>query len=339
VRDVAYTERRDVCDDGITGVLGSFNGANSSNKDYSDKFGHEAISLQRVLNQLRSKLGYTVSLSKTGDQYVPAGYGGFSSVHLVEGGGKRMALKLWSNDAVMRLGMERLENIGKVHAKCAGISNSQYRLPIPAVISDGTAQGVVAPHMLMEYAPGRTLKQEIKHQRNGDAAPLIYRVMDVSRTTHAMHAAQVVHGDMKPQNLVAAEDATWIVDFDLARDYSKGFGSLQYDPDAPLICTPGAIAPEVFYDHIILPESDQYGLGLVLYEVATGVTPFKGMKQDAAIQAKNSSVKVKHKLLPGYPRAVKSVIRKACDRNPNKRFDTAGDFADALAEIVRKLSN
>src|SRR5262249_7262618 len=112
--------------------------------------------------------------------------------------------------------------------------------------------------------------------------------LQIVRALDAVHAAGVVHGDIKSDNFLVEQTATGdhvtLIDFGLARigaDAPAG----ENDADDRLISgTPEYMAPEVIRGEGCLPSSDLYGAGVILYELLTGATPFAGGKATEVMQ-------------------------------------------------------
>lgn len=176
-------------------------------------------------------------------------------------------------------------------------------------------------YIVMEYLPGCTLKQIIK-----DEAPLsIERALEITRQiaeglNHA-HQRNIVHRDIKPHNILVTPDGhIKVTDFGIARAISAGsltqagevMGSVQYS------------SPEQAKGEPVGPQSDLYSLGCVLYELLTGVVPFKGDTQIAiALQHLQDEVISIRQHRPDIPPGVEAIVKKAMAKDLSKRYPSA----------------
>jgi serine/threonine protein kinase len=188
----------------------------------------------------------------------------------------------------------------------------------------------------MDYAPHGTLKETLKEaHRSGTRVPLKDIVTYVNQIADALyyaHSQGVIHRDIKPANLLLGKNAdgekkVLIGDFGLAkfiqdipsRSTLEGmFGTLAYQ------------APE----HVRgrpCKKSDQYALGVVVYQCLSGRLPFWGTTEDEAIEKILASAPDP---IPGISQEMQNVVFRALEKNPNKRFKNVMEFAQAFQRAV-----
>ncbi|MCG3085324.1 Stk1 family PASTA domain-containing Ser/Thr kinase [Anoxybacillus sp. LAT_35] len=179
-------------------------------------------------------------------------------------------------------------------------------------------------YMVMEYVRGCTLKQYIQQH-----APLpvqeALRMMDqlTGAIAHA-HQNGVIHRDIKPQNILVAEDGTLkITDFGIAVALSSTtitqtnsvLGSVHY------------LSPEQAKGGMATEKSDIYSLGIVMFELLTGQLPFSGESAVAIVlkhlQTETPSVR---RWNPNIPQSVENIVLKATAKNPLHRYNSALDM-------------
>ena len=182
--------------------------------------------------------------------------------------------------------------------------------------------------LVMEYAPRGTLRD---HHPKGTQVPLSTVIAYVRQTAAAlqyMHDHRLVHCDVKPENMLLRADGTVLLsDFSIVTA-AHGTGSLILDKEMG-----GSLpymAPERFQGRA-LRESDQYGLGVVVYEWLSGKRPYERLTEFARLQGRQKPPSLIAQM-PVLDSAVEQIIFRALEDDPRNRFDTVQEFADALEE-------
>jgi serine/threonine-protein kinase len=134
------------------------------------------------------------------------------------------------------------------------------------------------PYIVFEYVDGETLKERIRRMGRLPIDEAIAYAIEIARALGCAHAHQIVHRDIKPQNvLIDAEGSAKVTDFGIAR-------SLQEEgltADGRVLGTTDYVSPEQALGQEVKGQSDIYSLGVVLYEMLTGEVPFSGENQVA----------------------------------------------------------
>lgn len=183
-------------------------------------------------------------------------------------------------------------------------------------------------YLVLEYISGNTLKDIIKEKgalNPNTAIQITIRIL--SALQHA-HENGIIHRDIKPQNvLVNTNGHIKVADFGIARitntkTISKKdmvIGSVHYS------------SPEQARGNVVQTTSDIYSTGIVLYEMLTGRVPFIGDNPvTVAMQQVNAAPPPIRDLNPNVPPAIASVVMKALEKSPQRRFQSAREMADAL---------
>src|SRR2546421_546698 len=278
------------------------------------------------MNLLRSSRGGTKMADRVGQQLGNyrlvrlLGQGGFAEVYLGEHIylGKQAAVKVLhtqlstSDVESFRLEAQRVSHLEHPH-----IVN----------ILDFGLEGTTS-FLVMSYAPGGTLRQ--RHSK-GSRLPLPTVVPYVKQITEALqyaHNQKLIHRDIKPENmLIGRRDEVLLGDFGIAAvvhstssmSAQMAMGTIPY------------MAPEQIQEHP-RPASDQYALGVVVYEWLGGELPFHGSFTE--IMAKHMMVpppSLREKL-PTLSPAVEQVVMTALAKDPRQRFSQIQAFADALEQ-------
>jgi serine/threonine-protein kinase len=209
------------------------------------------------------------------------------------------------------------------------------RLADPHVVNvfDQGQDGEMA-YLVMEYLPGITLRELLREQRRL-SVPQTITIMDaVLSGLAAAHRAGIVHRDVKPENVLLAEDGRIkIGDFGLARATSANTATGQM-----LLGTIAYLAPELVTRGTADARSDIYALGIMLYEMLTGEQPYKGEQpMQIAYQHATDSVPRPSAKNPGVPEPLDELVLWATERQPDERPIDARAMLDRLREIEKEL--
>src|SRR6185312_10594931 len=209
------------------------------------------------------------------------------------------------------------------------------RLADPHVVNvfDQGQDGDMA-YMVMEYLPGITLRELMREQRRL-TIPQTITIMDaILSGLAAAHRAGIVHRDVKPENVLLAEDGRIkIGDFGLARATTANTATGQL-----LLGTISYLAPELVTRGTADARSDIYALGIMLYEMLTGEQPYKGEQpMQIAYQHATDPVPRPRVKNPGVPEQLDELVTWATEKAPDDRPVDAREMLDRLREIERDL--
>ncbi|WP_309128668.1 Stk1 family PASTA domain-containing Ser/Thr kinase [Microbacterium sp.] len=209
------------------------------------------------------------------------------------------------------------------------------RLADPHVVNvfDQGQDGELA-YLVMEYLPGITLRELLREQKRLTVAQTITIMDAILSGLAAAHRAAIVHRDVKPENVLLAEDGRIkIGDFGLARATTANTAT-----GAQLLGTIAYLAPELVTRGTADARSDIYALGIMLYEMLVGEQPYKGEQpmqiafQHATEQVPRPSVRN-----PGVPEQLDELVLWATEKSPEERPTDAQVMLDRLREIEREL--
>ena len=189
----------------------------------------------------------------------------------------------------------------------------------------GMEQGMA--FMVMEYASGGTLRD--RHPK-GTVVPLdmvISYVLQVADALQYLHARQLIHLDIKPENmLIGNHGEVLLSDFGLVR-----FTRTLSTTHGPVVGTIGYMAPEQLRRGKPVQASDQYALAAMVYEWLTGSPPFAGDDPRAVVvQHLTEAPASLRTAVPGMPSAVDGVVLAALAKDPEERYPSVREFAEAL---------
>jgi eukaryotic-like serine/threonine-protein kinase len=186
-------------------------------------------------------------------------------------------------------------------------------------------------YLVMEYVPGRTLKQILRDSGRFSPATALEIMTGVLDGLAAAHASGIVHRDVKPENvLVTVDGRVKVADFGLARAQPAA----GHTRAGLLIGTVAYVPPEQVTGGSTGPGGDVYSAGVMLFELLTGRLPFTGdTPLSVAYQHVNQDVPVPSALVPGIPAAVDQLVLAATSRDPARRPADAGEFAAAVRRV------
>ena len=202
------------------------------------------------------------------------------------------------------------------------------------VYEAGEADGVL--FIAMRFVAGGDLRQVL--EREGALPPdrAAEFVSPVASALDAAHGAGLVHRDVKPGNILVdagpgRPDHVYLSDFGIV----KGALSVNVTATGGYIGTPDYMAPEQITGRDVDGRTDQYSLACVAFQLLTGEVPF-GREQLPAVIYAHLSVPPPSlvSLRPDLPAAVDQVVAKAMAKTAEKRYESCGDFADALRDAL-----
>ncbi len=229
-----------------------------------------------------------------------------------------------------------------VHAFGAPTEQKQFlreaqivsQLSHPSIINlydVGIEEGNVA-YLVMEYVTGQTLQQVLSESPIPFPRACAW-IADLAGALSRAHRAGIIHGDVKPANILVTEDGNVkLGDFGIARFATQVSGS------GRLMGTPAYLSPEQIRGEPQNTRSDLFSLGIVLYQMLTGVPPFEGSSVGAVCAQILSAEPVPPtQRNPGLPAGIDHVILRCLAKSPADRYPSAESFAASLYPFARQL--
>ncbi len=237
-----------------------------------------------------------------------------------------VALKLIRTEAIPAEQHERLLRRFEREAK----AQAKFSHPNIVPIYDyGEIDGT--PYLVMEYVPNGTLKERLTFQQDYHQA--ITWVLPIADALRYAHERNTVHRDVKPSNILFdEEDRPLLTDFGIAKILETDEATLTGTGMG--VGTPEYMAPEQWKGQAS-EASDQYALGIVLYELLTGKRPFAAETPMAvALKQMTEPIPRPSDLVEGIPEGLEKILYKLLAQSPGDRYEDMGHCHQALSSIM-----
>ncbi len=249
------------------------------------------------------------------------GSGGMADVYLAQDTllGRQVALKLlhyrFAED------QEFVERFRREASSAAGLSHPN----VVSVYDRGEWDGTY--YIAMEYLPGRSLKSVVREHgplAPGDAIDIAIQILLALRFAHRRG---IIHRDIKPHNVILDEEGrAKVTDFGIARA-----GASDMTMTGSIMGTAQYLSPEQAQGHAVSETSDLYAVGVVLYELLTGVVPFEGESAvTIALKQVSAQPTPPSQRNPQVGPALDAVVMRALAKDPAARFASADELIAAL---------
>lgn len=189
-------------------------------------------------------------------------------------------------------------------------------------------------YIVMEYVEGKTLKQYLKKRANGrltvtEAIDIMLQLTD--GIAHA-HDSYIIHRDLKPQNIMIQDDGKIkITDFGI----SMALNSTQLTQTNSVMGSVHYLPPEQASGKGSTIKCDIYSMGILFYELLTGILPFKGENAvEIALKHMKEPLPSVRKQNPAVPQSVENIILKATAKNPKNRYNDVKEMHNDLKRAM-----
>lgn len=186
------------------------------------------------------------------------------------------------------------------------------------------------PYIVMEYVAGEPLNRILAREKKLPLATALQLVEEIAEALDYAHSQGVIHRDIKPGNvLITAEGHVKIADFGIAK-----LNLAHFTIPGRVLGTPAYMAPEQLSGAGVDGRSDLFSLGVILYAMVTGHSPFQGdSATTVCFKVANREPVAASALDLALPRELDEVISRAMAKDPEQRYQRGAEFAEAVRQL------
>ncbi len=253
------------------------------------------------------------------------GQGGMATVYLAQDlkHDRKVAIKVLRAELAAVIGAERFL------AEIKTTANLQHPHILP-LHDSGEADSFL--YYVMPFVEGESLRDRLNRQKQLPIPDAVRIASEVASALDYAHRHKVIHRDIKPENILLHDGRAMVADFGIALAASKAGGTRMTETGMSL-GTPHYMSPEqAMGEREIGPQSDVYALGAVTYEMLVGEPPFTGPTAQAIVAkvmtGEPADITGQRRTVPPH---VDAAVLTALEKLPADRFESAAEFAEALA--------
>jgi serine/threonine-protein kinase len=256
------------------------------------------------------------------------GAGGMATVYLAEDlkHHRKVAVKVLRPELAASMGSDRFAREIEVAARLT-------HPHILGLIDSGESAGFF--YYVMPYVEGETLRDRIARSGELPVHEAVRLLGEIADALAVAHRAGVVHRDIKPENILLSGRHALVMDFGIAKAVTEASGRQQMTTAGVALGTPAYMAPEqATADPQIDGRVDIYALGVLAYEMLTGLPPFHGLNPQKTLAAHVTQAPVPlGQRRPGISPALEALVMRCLEKRPADRFQSADDLLAILEPL------
>ena len=259
------------------------------------------------------------------------GKGATSVVYLANDpfAGRQVAIKLVRQEALIdKEHGRRFQKLFLTEASLAG------KLEHPHIVSIFDAEASdTGSYIVMEYIDGGTLEHFCRMENLLPIPRIIEIIFKCSKALDFAHRHGIIHRDIKPANILATEGS----DIKIS-DFGAALSLASETTQVTGVGSPAYMSPEQVRDHDLTHQTDIFSLGVVMYQLLGGKLPFKATNNFSMVyQIINVDPPPPSVHRPEIPPAVDLIVKRAMQKNPERRYQTWHEFSADLASVFVDL--
>lgn len=190
-------------------------------------------------------------------------------------------------------------------------------------------------YIVMEFMDGETLKDRVRREGRLSMEEAVRIASEICSGLQHAHENNIVHRDIKPQNILINKEGTAkVADFGIARAVTSSTVTMG---DASVIGSVHYFSPEQARGGYVDKKTDIYSLGIVLYEMVTGVVPFEGESAiSVALKHIQEMVTPPGEINPEIPKSIQYIIQRAIEKDLDKRYHNAFEMLEDLQRALKE---
>ena len=188
------------------------------------------------------------------------------------------------------------------------------------------------PYIVLEFVPGETLNRILGREKKLSLTTALQLAIEIADALNYAHAQGVVHRDIKPANILITKDGhAKIADFGIAK-----LNLAHFTLPGRVLGTPAYMAPEQLSGESVDGRSDLFSLGVILYVMATGLSPFQGTSATTVcFKVANREPMSPSSLDMSLPPQLDAIISKAMAKDPEQRYQHGSELAEDLRQLLQ----
>src|SRR5438309_7374832 len=279
------------------------------------------------MNDLRARLQTAVGSAYRIDKEL--GGGGMSRVFVAEESalGRRVVIKVLPPDLAAGVNVERFRREIQLAA-------SLQHPHVVQLLTAGAADNLL--YYVMPFIPGESLRAKLAREGELPVPEVVRILRDVVDALSYAHAQGVVHRDIKPDNVLITGKHAVVTDFGVAKAVSASSGQSTLTSLGVALGTPAYMAPEqAAADPHVDHRADLYAVGVLAYEMLTGVPPFAGDSPQQLISAHlTRPVERPERLRPSVPPAASALVMRCLEKRPADRWQSADELLRQIDALL-----